>query len=463
MRELGTGWQARFTGNTDTGVGAAMMRPLAVLVLCIVSLSAPWAAAATIDSARLWRAPDHTRLVFDLSGPVEHSIFTLSNPDRLVVDISSVKLKSSLAELPLADTPIRSVRTAPRNQDDLRIVLDLSASVRPRSLVLKKFGDKADRLVIDLFDSEIKIEKTIEAKIPTAQRDIVIAIDAGHGGEDPGALGPSRLREKDVVLAISRELQQLVNKEPGYRAVMTRKGDYYIPLEKRRDLARNERADLFVSIHADAFTNKNARGASVFALSERGATSEMARFLAQRENEADLFGGEGTILNGRDEMLASVLVDLSMTSTLSHSLTVGERVANSMKKVAHMHKNHVEQAGFLVLKSPDVPSILVETGFISNPQEAKNLATPSYREKMARAIFNGITDYFYDVAPSDTYIAWQKRGGKGTPAREYVIARGDTLSAIARRHNVSVADIRKANNINGSSIKIGQTLQIPAS
>ena len=337
--------------NIPKGVGAAMMRPLVMLVLFAVCVGSPWVAATTIDSARLWRAPDHTRIVFDLSGPVEHSIFTLPNPDRLVVDISAIKLKSSLAELPLADTPIRSVRTAPRNQEDLRIVLDLSAAVRPRSLVLKKFGDKADRLVIDLFDNEIKIEKTIEEKIPTAQRDIIIAIDAGHGGEDPGAIGPGRLREKDVVLAISRELKKLVDNEPGYRAVMTRTGDYYIPLEKRRDLARNQRADLFVSIHADAFTNKNARGASVFALSERGATSEMARFLAQRENEADLFGGEGTILSGRDEMLASVLVDLSMTSTLSHSLTVGERVANSMKKVAHMHKNHVEQAGFLVLKS----------------------------------------------------------------------------------------------------------------
>lgn len=440
-----------------------MSRPLTVVILFTVMLCSPWGYATTIDGARLWRAPDHTRIVFDLSGPVEHTIFSLSNPNRLVLDIASVKLKSSLAELPLSDTPISSLRTAPRNKDDLRIVLDLSSAVRPRTLLLKKHGDKTDRLVIDLFDSEIKIEKTFESTFPVSKRDIVIAIDAGHGGEDPGAAGPGRLREKDVVLAISLELKKLVDAEPGFKAVMTRKGDYYIPLEKRRDLARSERADLFVSVHADAFTNSKARGASVFALSERGATSEMARFLAQRENETDLIGGEGTILEGRDEMLASVLVDLSMTSTLNHSLTVGERVANSMKTVAHMHKNHVEQAGFLVLKSPDVPSILVETGFISNPQEAKNLGSSVYRAKMASAIFSGVKNYFYDVAPSDTYIAWKLRDGKNMPAREYVIARGDTLSDIARRHNISVDQIRRANNLNGSSIMIGQTLQIPAS
>ncbi|MBB3167243.1 N-acetylmuramoyl-L-alanine amidase [Simiduia aestuariiviva] len=444
-----------------------MLRPIAIFLGLCLSLWAQTLAATTIDGARLWRAPDHTRLVFDLSGPVEHSIFTLSGPDRLVVDIKSVKLKANLAQLPLSDTPIHSVRTAPRDGDDLRIVLDLSAAVNPRSLVLKKFGDKSDRLVIDLYDTDIKVEKTVVSSVPTAKRDIVIAIDAGHGGEDPGAIGPNRLREKDVVLAIAKELQKRVDAEPGYRAFMIRKGDYYLLHAKRRNLARAERADLFVSIHADAFTNPKARGASVFALSQRGATSEMARFLAQRENEADLFGGEGTILEGRDEMLASVLVDLSMTSTLSQSLQVGDKVIRSMKKMAHMHKHHVEQANFLVLKAPDVPSILVETGFISNPQEAKNLASSHYRSKMAGAIFGGIKDYFYESPPSDSYIAWRKKGGQNSAddagAKEYVIARGDTLSAIARRHKVSVEEIRRANNLNGSTIMIGQKIQIPTS
>ncbi|UTA48574.1 N-acetylmuramoyl-L-alanine amidase [Simiduia sp. 21SJ11W-1] len=442
-----------------------MLRPIVTLLGLCLSLCAQTLAATTIDGARLWRAPDHTRLVFDLSGPVDHSIFSLSGPDRLVVDIQSVKLKTNLADLPLENTPIRTLRTAPRNADDLRIVLDLSAAVKPRSLVLKKFGDKADRLVIDLYDTDIKVEKTVVASVPSSKRDIVIAIDAGHGGEDPGALGPNRLREKDVVLAIARDLKKLVDAEPGYRAFMTRTGDYYVLHAKRRNLARAERADLFVSIHADAFTNPKARGASVFALSQRGATSEMARFLAQRENEADLFGGEGTILEGRDEMLASVLVDLSMTSTLSQSLQVGDKVIQSMKKMAHMHKHHVEQANFLVLKAPDVPSILVETGFISNPQEARKLATSSYRQQMANAIFGGIKNYFYETPPSDSYIAWRKKGGRDeAPGRkEYVIARGDTLTAIARRHNVSVDELRRANNLNGSTIMIGQKIQIPTS
>lgn len=270
------------------------------------------------------------------------------------------------------------------------------------------------------------------------------------------------------MLAIAKELEKLVDAEPGYRAFMIRKSDYYLLHAKRRNLARAERADLFVSIHADAFTNPKARGASVFALSQRGATSEMARFLAQRENEADLFGGEGTILEGRDEMLASVLVDLSMTSTLSQSLQVGDKVIQSMKKMAHMHKHHVEQANFLVLKAPDVPSILVETGFISNPLEAKNLASSSYRSKMADAIFGGIKNYFYEVSPPDSYIAWRKNGGQessasAASAKQYVIARGDTLTGIARQHNVTVDDIRRANNINGSTIVVGQKLQIPAS
>ncbi|AFV00200.2 N-acetylmuramoyl-L-alanine amidase [Simiduia agarivorans] len=434
-------------------------------MLLLVLFTTP-ALATTIESARLWRAPDHTRIVFDLSGPVEHSIFPLTNPDRLVVDIKDVKLKSSLAELPLADTPIRSVRSAPRNKTDIRIVLDLSQSVRTRSLVLKKHGDKSDRLVIDLLDQDIKIEKTIEQIAPKSKRDIIIAIDAGHGGEDPGALGPGRLREKDVVLAISKELAALVDREPGFKAVLVRKGDYYIPLEKRRNLARAERADLFVSVHADAFTHPKANGASVFALSHRGASSETARFLAQRENEADLIGGESSVLEGRDDMLASVLVDLSMTSTLSSSLDVGARVLKQMGGVARLHKSHVEQAGFLVLKSPDVPSILVETGFISNPYEAKQLGTHSYRQKMARAIFNGVKDYFYTVTPPDSYVAWKKQGGKDAPfagAREYVIGRGDTLSSIARRHNVSVEAIQRANNLSDSRINIGQKLQIPTS
>ncbi len=442
----------------------------ALLLGMCLSLWTVSSMAADINSVRLWRAPDHTRLVFDLSGPVEHKLFTLQNPSRLVIDIEQTRLKAKLASLILNDSPIKQVRSATRNNEDLRVVLDLSGNVKPRSFVLRKHAGKSDRLVVDLYDTGTQTVKTVaQVTKPQARRDIIVAIDAGHGGEDPGALGPKmgkrRVREKDVVLAISKELARLINKEPGYRAELVRKGDYYIPLRKRRNIARDKRADLFVSIHADAFTNPQANGASVFALSRRGATSETARFLAKKENEADLIGGVGSVsLDDKDEVLRGVLVDLSMTATLSSSLQVGEQVLKSMDSVARLHKSHVEQAGFAVLKSPDVPSILVETGFISNPGEAKKLNSHSYRKKMAASVLKGIKRYFYQYPPAGSYVAWKKGGGNKTLAgQEYVISRGDTLSAIAKRYNVSIADLRSLNGLSGSVIKVGQRLKIPAS
>lgn len=439
------------------------------IVAVLLSLWTLSASAATVDSVRLWRAPDHTRLVFDLSGPVEHKLFTLKSPDRLVIDVERSSLKTSFNKLELAKTPIKNIRSAQRNKHDLRVVLDLSKSVKPRSFVLKKQSGKNDRLVLDLYDKDVstKTVKTVDTTAQGRKRDVIIAIDAGHGGEDPGAIGPRKLREKDVVFKISKELERLINAEPGYKAVMVRTGDYYIPLHKRRDIARNKRADLFISIHADAFTNPKARGASVFALSRRGATSETARFLAKRENDADLIGGVGSVsLGDKDKVLAGVLVDLSMTATLSSSLQVGHKVLGSMDKVAHLHKKQVEQAGFAVLKSPDVPSILVETGFISNPGEAKKLNTSSYRKKLSKQIFVGVKQYFYQYPPADSLLAWKKNGGSQNAraaSRIHVIARGDTLSGIAKRYRVSVKDIQRHNRLSGSSINVGQKLKIPTS
>jgi N-acetylmuramoyl-L-alanine amidase len=442
------------------------------VVLLALTMVAGNALAASVKSIRLWRAPDNTRLVFDLTGPASHKLFTLGNPDRLVIDIAKADMKASLANLDLAETPIKKIRSAARNGSDLRVVLDLKQSVRPKSFSLKKHGDKLDRLVVDLFDKNNAVVKTVKqvtAKASTKKRNIIIAIDAGHGGEDPGALGPkigkSRPLEKNVVLAISKELAKLVDSEPGYRAELVRTGDYYIPLRNRRNIAREKRADLFVSIHADAFKDKRAKGASVFALSRRGATSETARFLAQKENEADLIGGVGNVsLEDKDQVLAGVLVDLSMTATLSSSLDVGGRVLKSMDSVAKLHKPQVEQAGFAVLKSPDVPSILVETGFISNPDEAKKLSSSYYRKNMAKSIFKGIKSYFNQYPPAGSYVAWKKNGGGSLEvAREHVIARGDTLSGIAQRYNVSVNQIRSVNSLSGSVIRVGQRLKIPAS
>ncbi len=248
------------------------------------------------------------------------------------------------------------------------------------------------------------------AKLPLptkgGTRDIVIAIDAGHGGEDPGALGPGGLHEKNITLSIARELQRQINQVRGYRAELTRTGDYFIPLRKRTEIARKKGADLFVSIHADAAPSRSAFGASVFALSDRGATSETARWLADSENRSDLIGGDGSVsLGDKDQMLAGVLLDLSMTATLSSSLDVGHKVLTNVGRITSLHKRRVEQAGFMVLKSPDIPSILVETGFISNVNESRKLASASHQQALARSITSGIRQYFQQSPPPGTYIA----------------------------------------------------------
>ncbi|SMF51690.1 N-acetylmuramoyl-L-alanine amidase [Alteromonadaceae bacterium Bs31] len=447
-------------------------KPVALLFLKslmgIILLLGSSCFAANIESVRVWRAPDHTRLVFDLSASVvDHKVFPLKAPARIVVDIADSSINANdVDELDLSNTPIKQIRSGKRNSKDLRVVLDLNATVKPRSFVLVKHGGKPDRLVIDLYDSNIETVKTVQqvVKAETGKRDIIVAIDAGHGGEDPGALGPKKIREKDVVYKISKQLASMVNAEKGYKAHMVRTGDYYIPLDTRRNKAREVRADIFISIHADAFKNPKAKGASVFALSRRGATSETARFLASKENEADLIGGVGGVdLGNVDDMLAGVLVDLSMTASLANSLDVGEKVLGQIGKVTLLHKNQVEQAGFVVLKSPDVPSILVETGFISNPEEARKLNTYDHRKKLANAIFTGVKRYFNETPPAGSYVAWKKYGDNLERQMEHVISRGETLTAIATRYKVSVARIKAANDLNDSTIKIGQILKIPAS
>jgi N-acetylmuramoyl-L-alanine amidase len=473
-------------------------------------------AVATVDSLRVWRAPDHTRVVFDMNDTVSYKLFLLESPHRLVVDITSAK-NSAVLDLPAFKDPkslIKRIRSAQRNSRDLRLVFDLSAKAKPRSFLLNPSKSKPHRLVIDLYDSNTSTQKTVEnvtdssakknnastVRIKKRQlRDIMIVIDAGHGGEDPGAIGPKNIQEKVVVLDISKRLAKLIDKEKGFTARLTRTNDYFIPLRKRRDKARELRADLFVSIHADAFKRSQANGASVYALSRRGATSEAARFLAQQENEADLIGGVGDVnLEDKDEVLRGVLVDLSMTATVGSSLEVGKQVLKEMKGVTRLHKKQVEQAGFLVLKSPDVPSILVETGFISNPREAKLLGTSSYRQKMAQSIFNGVKDYFYAKPPAASYVAWKKNGSKesdliiavaaplkspraqssvsppmvtatstpiaATPSLPtkitHKVINGDSLSTIGERYRVSVIKIKQLNKLKNNNIRIGQLLII---
>ena len=429
------------------------------LMILAASLLVSQAFAADINGVRMWRAPDHTRLVFDLSGPVKHEILTLSSPERVVIDISAASLKSSFDSLDFDKTPITKLRSGVRNKKDLRLVLDMNQAIKPRSFLLAASGDLHDRLVVDLYDQKQKSSPVIISANNSKKRDIIIAIDAGHGGEDPGALGPGKLREKDVVLKISKKLKDKIDKTAGYSARLIRTGDYYIGLTKRRQLARQYQADMFVSIHADAFSDARANGTSVYALSPRGATSASAKFLAQKQNSADLVGGVS--LSDKDDVLASVLFDLSMTASLDASLDVGREVLTQIKQVSRLHKKQVEQAGFAVLKSPDMPSILVETGFISNPQESRRLNSSSYQYKMANAIHVGIERYFSSHPPDGTLIAWQQQNsGKG---RQYVVSSGDTLSGIAQRYKVSVNSLKRTNSIASSKIRVGQKLKIPAS
>nr|WP_256834423.1 N-acetylmuramoyl-L-alanine amidase [Pseudomonas oleovorans] len=452
----------------------------------LAALAAEALAASDIRSVRLWRAPDNTRLVFDLSGPVQHSVFTLVAPDRIVIDVTGAKLVTNLEQLSLANTPITGVRSAQRSADDLRVVIDLSAPVSPKSFTLAPNQQYGHRLVVDLFDqgsappatqtpsiatSEPPVPVTPTqpppklTPVPNGKRDIVVAIDAGHGGEDPGALSPVKGQyEKNVTLAISKELQRQINAEKGFRAELVRTGDYFIPLRKRTEVARKKGADLFVSIHADAAPRSSAFGASVYALSERGATSETARWLADAENQSDLIGGAGNVsLDDKDKMLAGVLLDLSMTASLSSSLNVGQKVLSNMGSITPLHKRRVEQAGFMVLKSPDIPSILVETGFISNPNEARKLHTASHQQALARSITSGVKQFFHENPPPGTYVAWLRDEGKiAAGPREHVVARGESLALIAQRYQISLVALRSANKLNGDVIKVGQTLQIPA-
>ena len=439
-----------------------MNRPTKCLnwVIGFMGLMVHGAFASDIEvlDVRLWRAPDHTRVVFDLSAPVSHSLIELQNPNRLVIDMPNASLRDALIDLPLDNTPVKRVRSGVREGNDLRIVFDLGAKVRPKSFPLEPNAQTGHRLVLDLFDlttedEKVKVTKSVEQLAD--RRDIIVAIDAGHGGEDPGATGPNKLREKHVVLQIAKKLEARLKNTPGFSPVMIRSGDYYVSLKGRRDLARKHQADLFVSIHADAFRQASANGASVYALSTRGATSTAAKYLADRENAADLVGG--VRLADKDDVLAGVLTDLSMTATLDTSLSLGAKVLKEVDGVARLHKRQVEQAGFAVLKSPDIPSILVETGFISNPGEAGRLATSSYQDKMARAIQLGVIQWFETHPPAGTLLAW-RRSQRG---QEYVIARGDTLSGIAQRFSVSVNTLKESNGLNSNTIRIGQKLVIP--
>jgi N-acetylmuramoyl-L-alanine amidase len=466
-----------------------MLRLCLGLILLITSINA-W--STSIQNIRLSQADSDTRLVIDLNSAFQFKIFSLENPDRIVIDLKNTLQNGPLPLPKLVNSPIHSIRHAKWNKSSLRLVLDLDHKVVFSTQTLKPNENFPHRLVLDLRDlkkrntkaavtikpAEKPLKKAVTASTqarkttaatvnpakvnpqkPTVatiskskksmvRRDIIIAIDAGHGGQDSGAVGKHGTKEKDIVLSVAKRLAKIVNKEPGMRAYLTRDKDIFLPLRQRIKRARINKADMFISIHADAFRDSKAKGASVFVLSERGASSEAAQMMADKENAADLVGGIS--LEDKDDMLASVLLDLSQTASLEASLEVANTVLAGLKRVGNVHKKRVESAAFVVLKSPDIPSILVETAFISNPNEERKLNTPSHQNKIARAILSGISNYFRRNPLPGSNLQQQ-----------HIVSRGDTLSTIAQRYQISMVALKTNNNLSRSNINVGDILLIP--
>jgi N-acetylmuramoyl-L-alanine amidase len=434
------------------GARRAFARALVILGAFVAAFgsgiaSAQLAAPVVVSSTRVWPAADYTRVTFESPAAVQYKVFTLDNPERLVLDLENVDISAALSGLAekvgSSDPYIKAVRVGRFRPGTVRLVFDLKSGVNPQVFALAPVGTYSHRLVLDIYPvvppdplmafldvHQAQRERAAVAERPAISPDsagarseneppaaaaaakehapagrprvpsarmITIAIDAGHGGEDPGARGPSGTQEKDVTLAIARKLKDRIDREPNMRAALIRDGDYYIPLQMRVQKARRIHADLFVSIHADAFIRPHARGSSVFALSERSATSVAARWLARRENEADLIGGVN--LDVKDRYLKQTLLDLSQTAAINDSLKLGSVVLSELGEINTLHKKEVEQAGFAVLKAPDIPSILVETAFISNPEEEAKLRSDRYQAKMAEALFQGIKRYFSKNPP----------------------------------------------------------------
>lgn len=433
--------------------------PRILIITLLTTLFAAVASAGEVNNVRVWAGPDKTRVVLDLDDKVDYQLFSLDDPHRLVVDIETARMTGSPSLDPEHAGVVQSVRHGVRDGDDLRVVLDLAAAARTQSFLLEPTGQYGHRLVLDLYpdgaESAAERVRQVARTLPADNRDMIVAIDAGHGGEDPGAIGPAGTYEKHVVLAIANELARQVDEAPGMQAVLIRTGDYYVPLKERYQRARDAHADLFVSIHADAFRDFRVHGSSVYVLSRRGASSEAARVLAQSENAADRVGGVS--LDQGDDMLRSVLLDLSQNASMEYSGTAAQSILDELGRVGKTHRRQVERANFVVLRSHDVPSVLIETGFISNPDDEKNLGSPRYRSRLAAAMLRGIEDHFRQTAPSGTWFAANRDNS------QYVVQRGDTLGTIAQRYSVSLNQLRRANRIEGDVIHPGAVLVIPPS
>ncbi|MFT5545041.1 N-acetylmuramoyl-L-alanine amidase [Rheinheimera aquimaris] len=427
------------------------VRGYLLLLLTIGSFSA--AAVNQVQGVRVWPSPDNTRVVFDMATAPEHKSFTLDKPDRLVIDLSNTKGGSSLPQVSGESALIKSIRSS-GDGNKMRIVLDLTRAANANVFALPPTPPYGHRLVVDLPDNN-PTQPAPPVAIRAA-RDIVVAIDAGHGGEDPGSIGPSGFYEKNITLPIAKQLARLIDAQPGMKAMMVRTNDYYIHVNKRTEIARGQQADLLVSIHADAFTSPQPRGASVWVLSLRRATTEVGRMLEQTERHSELLGGVAEIIkdSANERYLAQTVLDLSMNHSMVTAYQVANEVLQELDKIAYLHKKEPQAASLGVLKAPDSPSILVEVGFISNPQEEKLLKSGGHQAKLAQSLFSALKRHFEKSPPADSLFAQHR-------SREHRVSAGESLSLLAQRYNVSVDDLRSVNQLTSDSIRVGQTLRIP--
>ena len=420
----------------------------------------------------MWPSPDETRIVIDLSSEANFSFFTLSHPFRLVVDLKQTNLKSKLPLTITNSDVLTKIRksTAPA-KGTTRLVLELKKSVKPTLFKLDPTpgGQYGYRLVVDLPHRKETSTGVISNR-PTPSKpvinrdaiqligsgDIVVAIDAGHGGEDPGSVGPTRKYEKHTTLAVSKKIAARINAVPGMKAVLTRSGDYFVNLNRRSAIARKNKAHLLVSIHADSFTSSQPRGGSVFVLNTRRANSEIGRWVVKHEEQSELLGGAGKVLAKahNDKNLSQTLLDLQFRHSTTEGYKVASNILTEMGKVTKLHKRNPVPASLAVLKSPDIPSVLVETGFISNRTEEKLLFQRAHQDKLAAAISKAIIDYFQDNAPAGTMFALKNQQIK------HNVKRGESLSIIAKKYGTSIQSIKKSNKLKSSSLRIGQVLYI---
>ena len=402
---------------------------------------------AQVDDIRLATNKGYLRLVFDLDKVASHTVFTLHDPERVVLDIKNIKMTHGMVDRLPANAMIRRVRSGVRNGNDLRVVFDLSERVTPRSFLLGPSGKAGNRLVLDLHQAK----RSTKAKV-TKKRDVIIAIDAGHGGKDPGAIGRRGTHEKLITLQIAKQLEKSINAQRGMKAVLTRKNDRYMRLRERISKARDAQADMMISLHADSFPDPRARGSSIYALSIDGASSETARLMADKENAADLLFGD-VELAIEDKMVKEVLFDLTLTGTIESSLDIGDEIINQIKTVNKVHKKKVQQAGFAVLKAPNIPSVLLETAFISNPREEKNLRSSAHQKKVAKAVTRGVSRYFSRKAPPGTWLS--------EVSDVHKINQGDSIASIAKTYDVTETDLRARNALFADNLIAGQVIKIP--